>query len=106
MMHSSMIMNAPAVSLPRHASYSWRSDPKRFMFSLARYKWVAQMLAGLGVLEIGCADGFSSQIVAQSAGHLTAIDLDDGFLRGALANAHESPILFRHHDMLSGPFPN
>ena len=37
---------------------AWNEDPKHFLFTLARYKFVAKMLSGNEeVLEIGCADG-------------------------------------------------
>ena len=36
---------------------SWNQDPKRTLFTLARYKFVARMLSGRKhVLEVGCAD--------------------------------------------------
>ena len=42
----------------------WRDDPKRLVFSLARYKFTAKMLSGFGsVVEVGCGDGFGSRIV-------------------------------------------
>jgi 2-polyprenyl-3-methyl-5-hydroxy-6-metoxy-1,4-benzoquinol methylase len=60
--------------MTRHA---FKIDPKRLGFILARYKFVAKMFAGMDdVLEIGCADGIGSHVVAQSVGQLTAIDSD------------------------------
>ena len=35
----------------------WRDDPRRLVFSLARYKFTAKMLSGFGsVVEVGCGD--------------------------------------------------
>ena len=53
----------------------WRDDPKRLAFTLARYKFVAKMLAGRrNVLEIGCADAFGTRIVQQAVDKVTATD--------------------------------
>src|SRR6266567_6508113 len=45
----------------------WNEDPKRTLFTLARYKFVAKMLAGRKhVLEVGCADAWGTRIVQQA----------------------------------------
>ena len=47
-------------------SWAWHDDPRHLLFSLSRYKFVAKLFTGCErVLEIGCADGFSTRIVAQ-----------------------------------------
>ena len=49
-------------SLGLMSSQCWYDDPKRLVFMLSRYKFVAKMLAGCErVLEIGCADAFRSE---------------------------------------------
>jgi 2-polyprenyl-3-methyl-5-hydroxy-6-metoxy-1,4-benzoquinol methylase len=86
---------------------SWNQDPKRTLFTLARYKFVAKMLSGYqGVLEVGCADAFGSRLVQQTVGHLTAIDFDPIFIEDARnrRNPHW-PLDLEVHDMLSGPPP-
>jgi 2-polyprenyl-3-methyl-5-hydroxy-6-metoxy-1,4-benzoquinol methylase len=65
----------------------WHDDPKRLVFLLSRYKFVAKMLSGTkNVLEIGCADGFGSRIVVQEVGKLTVIDFDPLFIKDAREN--------------------
>lgn len=66
--------------------YVLNDDPKHLVFTLARYKFVAKMLTGMGsVLEIGCGNGFGSKIVAQHVKHLNATDQDThDILDGAL----------------------
>jgi hypothetical protein len=60
---------------------SWNQDPKRTLFTLARYKFVAKMLAGRQhVLEVGCADAFGTRIVQQAVGRITATDFDPLFI--------------------------
>lgn len=65
---------------------------------LARYKFVAKMLAGKElVAEIGCGDGFYSRVVAQEVGGLDLYDLD------ASSNAEAIPCdITREH--LSGDY--
>lgn len=76
--------------------WAYEDDPKRLAFTLARYKHTAKLLAGYDeVLEVGCADGFASRIVAQHVGKLTATDLDPQSIAEAKANMSEKwPINF------------
>jgi 2-polyprenyl-3-methyl-5-hydroxy-6-metoxy-1,4-benzoquinol methylase len=86
---------------------SWNQDPKRTLFTLARYKFVAKMLDGYqSVLEVGCADAFGTRLVQQTVGQVTAIDFDPIFIEDARdrSNPHW-PISLAIHDMLSGPPP-
>jgi 2-polyprenyl-3-methyl-5-hydroxy-6-metoxy-1,4-benzoquinol methylase len=87
------------------SSQTWNLDPKRLLFLLARYKFVAKMLAGRKrVLEIGCADAFGSRVVQQEVGSVTATDFDPVFIEEAKTRMDERwPIELRVHDMLSGP---
>jgi hypothetical protein len=42
----------------------WHDDPRRLLFLLSRYKFVAKMLSGRRhVLEVGCADAFGTRVV-------------------------------------------
>ena len=83
----------------------WQEDPKRLVFTLARYKFVAKMLAGpADVVEIGCGDGFGARIVKQEVGNLLITDFDPLFIADIDARAHPAwPIAARVHDMLEGP---
>lgn len=85
----------------------WIEDPKRIVFVLARYKFVAKMLTGMGkVAEVGCADAFGTRIVAQEVGSLTAIDFDPTFIADAEDRRIEGDTThYMVHDMLSGPVP-
>jgi cyclopropane fatty-acyl-phospholipid synthase-like methyltransferase len=87
------------------SGWSWYDDPKRLVFHLARYKFVAKMLQGKShVLEIGCADGFGTRIVAQAVGRVTAIDFAPEFIESARATMSARwPVDFRVHDIRRGP---
>ena len=84
---------------------SWNQDPKRTLFTLARYKFVSRMLSGRKrVLEVGCADAFGTRIVQQAVGKVTAVDFDPLFIDDVKErmNPHWSFDVFVH-DMLTGP---
>ena len=67
-------------------NWEWYDDPRRLVFSMARYKFVAKMFAGRqNVLEVGCGDAFSAPIVRQSVGRLTVADFDEAYIADAKA---------------------
>jgi 2-polyprenyl-3-methyl-5-hydroxy-6-metoxy-1,4-benzoquinol methylase len=83
----------------------WSDDPRRLLFVLARYKFVAKMLSGKNhVLEIGCADAFGTRVVLQEVKNVTAIDFDPLFVKDAADHMAER---WRFecivHDILEGP---
>jgi len=83
----------------------WHDDPKRVLFVLSRYKFVAKMLSGKKrVLEIGCGDAFGTRIVAQEVGRVCAVDFDPVFIKDIKARMIEK-LAFdcQQHDILSGP---
>jgi SAM-dependent methyltransferase len=84
---------------------SWNEDPKRTVFTLARYKFVAKMLTGRRhVLEVGCADAFGTRIVQQAVGRVTAIDFDPLFIADVNERMNPNwPFEAVVHDMLTGP---
>src|SRR5580704_12754482 len=86
---------------------SWNQDPKRTLFTLARYKFVATMLAGRRhVLEVGCADAFGTRIVQQAVDKVTATDFDPLFIADVKERMNPNwPLEVFVHDMLAGPVP-
>lgn len=89
------------------SNQTWLDDPKRLLFVLSRYKFVAKVLEGARrVLEVGCADAFGSRIVLQAVGSLTVVDFDPVFIADVRARAvPQWPMEARVHDMLEGPVP-
>lgn len=87
------------------ANESWNQDPRRTVFTLARYKFVSKMLEGRErVLEIGCADAFGTRVVQQTVGHVTATDIDPLFIEDVKARMSPHwPLEAFVHDLLSGP---
>ena len=89
------------------SGWSWYDDPKRLGFLLARYKFVAKMLAGQDhVLEVGCGDGFGTRVVAQTVGRITAVDFDAELINSAKEIMSDRwPFECYVHDMMQGPVP-
>lgn len=87
------------------SNHVWRADPKRLVFLLSRYKFVAKMLAGKqNVLELGCADAFASRIVQHEVGNLVCTDFDPVFIADAKARCVGAwEIACHEHDILTGP---
>lgn len=93
------------VQLGIEKSGAWRSDPRRLLFCLSRYKFVAKMLSGKErVLEVGCGDGWPIPIVLQEVKHVHGVDIDPVFIDDI--NERLDPDLscsFAVHNMLDGP---
>jgi 2-polyprenyl-3-methyl-5-hydroxy-6-metoxy-1,4-benzoquinol methylase len=87
------------------SSQVWRDDPRRLLFVLARYKFVAKMFTGLRrVLEVGCADAFGTRLVRQEVPEVVATDFDPVFIqRNQAQPSSRWPVEFRVHDFLAGP---
>ena len=102
-----VLRDAGRASFGLMSNQVWHDDPKRLVFLLARYKFVAKMFGGLPrVLEVGCADAFGTRVVRQEVPHVTAVDFDPLFIDDIKQRADARwPIEVRMHDMLSGPVP-
>jgi len=89
------------------ANAVWHSDPKRLGIVLARYKFVAKMLAGKNrVVEIGCGDAWATRVVKQEVGFVLATDFDPVFVEDARRSTEEPwPFELAVHDILAGPVP-
>jgi 2-polyprenyl-3-methyl-5-hydroxy-6-metoxy-1,4-benzoquinol methylase len=85
--------------------FTWHDDPRRLVFMLSRYKFVAKMLEGRKkVLEVGCGDGFGARIVAQTVEKITGIDFDPSYIQSAKETCNPRwQIDFYQHDVLDGP---
>lgn len=86
---------------------SWNQDPKRTLFTLARYKFVAKMLEGSrNVLEVGCADAFGTRLIQQSCERVTAVDYDPVFIEDVRSRADSAwPLVSFVHDLVEAPVP-
>ena len=85
----------------------WYDDPRRLTFLLARYKFVAKMLAGRrNVGEVGCGDAFGTRIVLQEVPDVTVYDFDPLFIDDVRTVANERwPLKAEVHDIVAAPLP-
>jgi len=90
------------------SSFTWRSDPKRLLFVLARYKFVSKMLENEdNVLEIGCGDAWASRIVKQQVKRLTVSDFDPIFVEEARRQYQNlKDVEFMQNDFVERPSIN
>jgi cyclopropane fatty-acyl-phospholipid synthase-like methyltransferase len=90
------------------SNQTWRDDPRRLVFLLSRYKFVAKMLGGKKrVVEVGCADAFGTRLVVQEGCAVTVCDFDPVFVDDARDRmaAEGWACDARVHDILDGPVP-
>ena len=87
------------------ANESWNNDPKRTLFTLARYKFVARMLEGKNnALEIGCADAFGTRLVQQTVKKVHVIDFDPVFIEDIKKRYNKNwPLTYEKWDILKNP---
>jgi 2-polyprenyl-3-methyl-5-hydroxy-6-metoxy-1,4-benzoquinol methylase len=82
-----------AVVMGPMAGHTWRNDPRRLTFFLARYKFVSKMFSGKKrALEVGCGDGFGMRIVLQTVKSAHGIDFDPLFVQWANEQAKKEGI--------------
>jgi hypothetical protein len=85
----------------------WYDDPRRLTFLLARYKFVAKMLAGCrNIGEVGCGDAFGTRVVLQEVPDVTVYDFDPLFIQDIRARRDDKwPLKAEVHDIVAGPLP-
>jgi 2-polyprenyl-3-methyl-5-hydroxy-6-metoxy-1,4-benzoquinol methylase len=91
-----------------YSGQTWRDDPRRLVFMLSRYKFVAKMLSGKKrVVEVGSSDVFGTRLVMQEGCSVTATDFDPVFLDDARDRMRTDgwTCETRVHDILAGPVP-
>ena len=77
-----------SVQMGPSASHTWRSDPRRLTFFLARYKFCSKMLTGKSkVLEVGCSDGFGVRVLLQTVEFVHGVDFDPLYIEWATQHA-------------------
>lgn len=72
----------PCITLPPNISEILCRDPRLIGFIAARHKFVAKVLEGLDILEIGCQEGFGTMFVAPYVRSITCIDFYPPFIEG------------------------
>lgn len=92
------------IRLGMMSSHRWRMDPKVLLFSMARYKFIAKMLAGKkDVLEVGCGDGWGTNIVMREVASIHCVDMDPVLVKECEEMKTADQISFALHDLRKSP---
>ncbi len=79
-------------------------QPRHLLFTLARYKFAAKLLADQGpmnILELGCAEGLGSVMLTENGNTVTAVDFDEESVAHAKRTLEgRVPITFQQDDFL------
>lgn len=79
------------LTLGQMITSTYKTDPKYLLFMLARYKHAARLLPQrkIQVLELGCGEGFCTQLLAQTGNSVTGVDSDMAAISDASALASQ-----------------
>lgn len=94
------------ISLGINTSYIYSKDPKYLGFLISRHKFIGKLISNFkNVLEIGCAEGFSSSIISQFVKKIYAIDNFPKHIEQAQETTarHFKNITFKEHDIINAP---
>ena len=95
-------------SLDLTTNHLWHEDPRRLVFLLARYRFVAKMLKDRRSLgEVGCGDAFGTRVVLQEVDEVTVYDFDPVLIEDVRQRRSERwPIDAYVHDIVTDALPN
>jgi len=95
------IMDNPNVYFGRHFSYWWNNTPRNVLNYMSHYKFAGKMIgSGKRVLDIGCAEGLGTWLLALECGYAKGIDLDDQAINLGKGNWNDTRISFECVDVL------
>ena len=81
------LLGNESLTLGPYNSYQLRNTPRRFLITLAYYKFAAKMLQRKSnILELGCSEGLGASIAGEFADNYTGIDLDENAIQWAKQN--------------------
>ena len=83
-----------------NTSFLYRSDPRKLLFTMSKYKFVAKMFSGLEkVAEIGCQEGFGVPLILQEASQYYGIDFYQPFIEYCNKTKNDNRSSFDVHDI-------
>lgn len=97
-----MMSQERPVGLGRYTGYWMRRSPRRMLHYLAYYKFAAKLIgADKRVLDIGCAEGIGTWLLAKECGGFAlGLDLDEESIGTAQANWNHASVAFETRDFL------
>jgi 2-polyprenyl-3-methyl-5-hydroxy-6-metoxy-1,4-benzoquinol methylase len=93
------------ITLPKNISEIFRRDPRLVGFIAARHKFVAKILSGLDILEIGCQEGFGTFFISPYVKTITCVDFYPPFIEGfaKYSAPHLKNCKYKLHDITAEP---
>jgi 2-polyprenyl-3-methyl-5-hydroxy-6-metoxy-1,4-benzoquinol methylase len=94
-------------SLGPYFAHQVLHTPRHLLFTLARYKFAARLLPQdnpVSVLELGCAEGLGTLLLAENGHRVTAVDFDEYAIRHAQESIDNSRITFLARDFIGQRF--
>ncbi len=92
------------LELGPYFAYQALRQPRHLLFTLARYKFAAKLLADKGpleILELGCAEGLGTVMLTEGGHRITAVDFDEQSIEHARRTlADHLNVDFRCEDFL------
>lgn len=103
--HFAQMAQTEPVRLGPYSSYALKDDPRHLLFTLARYKFCAKMLAGRGlVLEVGCGESLGVELLLQGCRGVHGLDISSGIIEyNRKNNRHPDRLTFQCFDLASRP---
>lgn len=99
------LLNKPRLCFGEHLSYWFYHTPRRLLHSMSYYKFAAALIGPKKkVLDIGCAEGLGTWLLAYECGSAIGIDLDAEAIARAQENWKDKRIAFKHRDFLTVDF--
>lgn len=90
------------VLLGTYTSYNLLKNPRSLLFSLSRYKFASKMIgSGKRIIEVGCSDGFRSNILAEFSKEVIGVDIDSEAVQEASASIKLPNVQFKNADFMS-----
>lgn len=94
-------------SLGPYFAHQVLHTPRHLLFTLARYKFAARLLpqdSPINVLELGCAEGLGTLLLAENGHRVTAVDFDESAIRHARESIDNQRITFLARDFVGQHF--
>ena len=92
-----------SLTLGPYFAYQALNYPRHMLFTFARYKFAARLLAPMGksdVLELGCGEGLGTLLLAEDGHNVTAVDSDESAIAHAGQTLSHANITFEAADFL------
>ena len=101
------LMGQDTFTLGPYFAHQLRHQTRHLLFTLARYKFAARLLpqdAPARVLELGCAEGIGTLLLAENGHTVLGVDFDEPAIRYAQESIDHPRIRFQSGDFLDQRF--